>query len=458
MSLIYDYLKIQGKDSPESGPDVELPPVLKRRDTSRINSRSLLLIIGSCLAGILFLFLVTKIFSPGQYEPVIVSTEPDSPAKIQEEQPVESAPSPTSETVSLPVVEIPAVSEQVVQDDQVSPEPEKTAVTETIVIDIQSAATREKPPAETVAIKAAEPLAASEKVVQERQILPEPEKTAAAETVVIDIQPMAIMEEPQRDIPKKIIQPLKLESTTRKITFPENVPVYTEPKETPESKAGFAPEPVGRSSAAETKIAVYTPVKPAAMEQSRKFYQAGLQAQRKGDGRLAEIYYNRALDENPGHLNAMVNLSALLVQQERYPEAEEILVDILAMDPTNSKALVNLGVVNLYSGDEKLAASRFRAALAANPTEENGLINLIYLAEKNRDYASAERYYRQLLQISPDNVEVLLAYGHLLEEQGRYHEAVALYADTRELAAVKKDQRLYERISERMRMLARGMK
>ncbi len=462
MSLIYDYLKIHGKDDPESGPDVEIPPVLKRRDPRRLDSRSLLLIIGSCAVGILFFFLIIKIFSPGQYEPVIVGTEADTPARVEEGQTAETAPPVTPDTAAMPAVEVQVAPEKAAPAEEILIEPDKAPAAETIVIDIQAVETRQEQPIETSppitpetgVTQIIETRAAVENAAEVDQVFVEPEKAAVTETVVIDIQPAEVRQEPQGVIPKKTVQPLKLESAARKIVFPENAPVYTEPEEIPKSKVDYSPEPAGRIAAPQIKPAVLAPAGSAALEQSKKFYQAGLQAQQKGDGRLAEIYYNRALEENPDHLEAMINLSALFVQQERYPEAEEILVDILAIDATNSKALVNMGVVNLYSGDENQAAARFRAALAANPTEENALVNLIYLAEKNRDYAAAERYYRQLLQISPDNIEALLAYGHLLEEQARFQEAIALYADTRELAAVKKDQRLYDRISERIRMLA----
>ncbi|KPJ97855.1 MAG: hypothetical protein AMJ60_10130 [Desulfobacterales bacterium SG8_35] len=57
MSLIYDYLKINGKSGSEKDSDVEIPPTLKRRDTNRIKTRSILLILGSCLIGSLFVFL-----------------------------------------------------------------------------------------------------------------------------------------------------------------------------------------------------------------------------------------------------------------------------------------------------------------------------------------------------------------------------------------------------------------
>ena len=259
-------------------------------------------------------------------------------------------------------------------------------------------------------------------------------------------------------MPKNPVQPLELKSENRKITFPENFPVYTEPEEVAENIAVRSSGPTGKNSTAGSRLYASSQAGSAAREKSRKFYQAGLQAQYKGDTHTAEIFYNKALEEVEHHMDAMINLSALYVQQERYDEAEEILAEILEIEPTNSKGLVNMGVVNLYRDNESRAAAQFEAALAANPLEENALVNLAYLAEKNSDYVSTEAYYRQLLQISPGNLEILLAYGHLLEGLGRYPEALALYADTLELGTLKKDKRLYSRILDRMRLLSEIVK
>ncbi len=402
MSLIYDYLKIHGESGSDKDSDVEIPPTLKRRDSNRLNTQALLLILGSCFISALLIFLAIKIFSPDQEVQMAADSNPVVPAQVQPDQPAATT--------------VPALQE-------------------------------------AVAMQAVETRTPEQDTTQAIQVFPETEKTKVGD-VTVSPQFEGSSEEQPGVMRKKMVRLLELESKNRKIIFPEDVPVYTDPQEVVESTAAVSPGSTGRSFAADSKFHSSFQADSAAREKSKKYYQAGLQAQHNGDGRIAEIYYKKALEEMPHHMDAMINLSALYVQQERYHEAEGILAKILAIDPTNSKALVNMGVASLYQDNDSQAAAQFEAALDANPLEENALVNLAYLSEKNRDYAATERYYRQLLQISPVNLEVLLAYGHLLEEQRRYPEALALYADTLELGLVKKDQRLYNKISERMRFLA----
>ena len=205
-----------------------------------------------------------------------------------------------------------------------------------------------------------------------------------------------------------------------------------------------------------SRVRVYdsAKLKVASPAKSNKYYQAGLQAQQGGDLRIAEIFYQKGLADSPEHLNSMINLSAIYVQQERYRDAEEILWVILGVDKSNSKALVNLGVINLYLGRNSKAEKYFLKALQANPQEENGLVNLAYLAEQKKDYAAAEMYYKQILQISPANLEVLLAYAYMLEQQYRYPEALAVYKDSLDLDAMRNNKELFAKVLERRKQIA----
>ena len=403
MSLIYDYLKIQGKSG--SDVDVEIPPALMRRDSIKPRRHSFLLLLGSCLIGILLVFIAFKIFYPGRDVKIAAHTDPPAPVQVQADKPAVTA-DVTQKTDVMKAVETSAPRQDMVQAIQIFPEPEKSRMAD-----------------------------------------------ASSGSPIVETSP-----ERQDIMRKKPVQPMELKSEIMKITFPENMPLYTEPQDSLEKVAAVSTRPSGRSSATNAKKHLFSGVNSEAREKSKKFYQAGLQAQHKGDGRIAEIYYKRALEEVPDHMEAMINLSALYVQQERYHEAEEVLALILAIEPTNSKALLNMGVVSLFQGNESRAEAQFAAALDANPLEENALVNLAYLAEKNRDYGATEMYYRQLLQIAPDNLEVLLAYGHLLEDQGRYPEALAQYGETLELGPVKKDKRLHSRITDRMRLLHGAVK
>jgi Tfp pilus assembly protein PilF len=444
MSLIYDYLKIHGNKNLEGKPDVEIPSSLKRSIPDRPTIKNLPAVIGICLAaGLLLFFIYNRVFTPG--EEVTVIDKPESLPQVQ--------------TVQIPPQSPPVDSAIVAEPVSVTDRLEETApalaesVPEPMVEPLQEPKPR-----------------VPEKTIQEMLVFPEPwtaERVSVEQAPPVEQTFQVYTEEPAV-IQKKIPPPLELHKTTLKRGVTEQVPVYPEP-ETPVADKAAEQQPAEAVDHYETtETAAYIPVQEApdvpagiytpwpeeiSLDKSKKFYQAGLQAQMRGDHRAAEAYYSKTLDADPYHLDAMVNLSALYVQQQRYDQAEGLLRDIFQADPENSKALVNMGVINLFQKDIVRAEENFQAALAANPLEENALINLAYIAEQRGDMVATERYYRLLLQLSPDNIEVLLSYGHFLEADKRYLEAVALYGDCLKLDSVTNDQLLYDRIKQRMRLL-----
>lgn len=437
MSLIYDYLKIHGKGDLGGRSDADIPPPLKRHIPARLNTRNVPAIIGVCLAAGLFLFFVYSMFVPEQDTAVIEVPEP---------LPQVSAPQPRLQPQS-PTVDTAAVTETepvaALQEEVASP----------VIPEVIMEAEQRVP----------------EKIKGEILVFPEPE-VAAARPVVLD-QAAEVYPEPPTAVRKKIPQPLELSKSAEKKIIADQSQVYAETEVSAINDAAEQPAAEVRDVYEPVETTAVIPVQKASgildridasgaenvsTDRSRKFYQAGLQAQMTGDQREAEAFYKKALEVNEYHIEAMINLSALYVQQQRYDQAEDVLLDIFKVDPENSKALVNMGMISLYKKDIVLAEEQFQAALDANPYEENALINLAYLAEKRGDSLAAERYYRNLLQISPDNIEVRLSYGYLLEEGARYSEAVALYEDCLKLDSVKNDQELYDRIRQRIRQLSRA--
>jgi Tfp pilus assembly protein PilF len=416
MSLIYDYLKIYGKGNSGKDSDVEIPPTLSRRESKRFTARYALFVFCSCLIGILCLFLVLKIVT--SRKDIQTGVKPESVAKV--------APRQVQPETATGVEEKVDVEKPVQQQDKM-----------------------------VARFPSAEPVSPGAPSFAERkksmQVFPEPVKQEKVDGPAA-LKTASVSPELHVVTKKRVAQPPELVSSSKKITLREKVTAYIKPSKTATGKASAVPP--GRYAAGpKTSGSVFSQPSPESQEKSRKLYQAGLQAHQAGDHRIADIYYNKALEELPGNMEAMINLSALYVQQERYAEAEDVLDDILALDPANSKALVNLGMISLSLNDEAQAAAQFKAALDSNPGEENALINLAYLAEKKRDFATTEMYYKQLLQISPDNLEVLLAYGHLLEEEKRFQDALSLYTYCLKLGPVMKDQQIYSRISQRMMLL-----
>jgi Tfp pilus assembly protein PilF len=412
MSLIYDYLKIHGESDAAWDSDAVIPPTLrndsekhKRSNSSKLNSKTAPIILGSFIVIGLFMFLVFSLFAPEEDVQIIADSES---LPIMQTQPVITPSTPES------IIVVP-------QQEKSTPVPAVSAPEQGIV------------PSDNV-VQQDTDLAAAHSGVKKKIIPQIPELNRS-------VQKIKFPEEAQGNT--KVKQPAKkvVQGTYQATDLQEYL-------------VDNSSRVIRKSRSGDDKFYFSSRPDSAELNNSKKFYQAGLNAQQSGDQRAAEIYYIKTLEQQPLHLEAMVNLSALFVQQQRYAEAEELLADIVKIEPSNSKALVNMGVINLYKYNEPLAEELFLAALDANPIEENALINLAYLAERKMDYGLTERYYRQVLQISPDNVEVLLAYGHLLEKEKRYSEARALYGDCLKFDNVKKNRQLYDKITQRMRLLA----
>ena len=86
-------------------------------------------------------------------------------------------------------------------------------------------------------------------------------------------------------------------------------------------------------------------------------------------GRLPEAIaeYQRALERNPNHKDALNYLGVSFVRQGRLAEAAGHFERLIATDPDNADAHTNLGVVFLTQGAHDLADREFRAALQLHP-------------------------------------------------------------------------------------------
>ncbi len=187
--------------------------------------------------------------------------------------------------------------------------------------------------------------------------------------------------------------------------------------------------------------------------QSAYFYQIALQAQHDRDFGRAERYYQAVLKEEPNHINTLVNLSALYIQEQRFKEAQSLLDHLFSLSPENPKALVNAGMIALQNHKPEEAEKFFRHALQRNPVEKTALLNLSYLAQQNKKYDEAEGYFKKLVYISPDDNKILLAYAGLEEKRKRYIQAIILYRQSLKNLNMQQNEEQYTRIKQRIQVL-----
>ena len=91
--------------------------------------------------------------------------------------------------------------------------------------------------------------------------------------------------------------------------------------------------------------------------------------------------YRRAIEADPAHRDAYVNLGRLLHERGELNEAEAAYQDGLVQCGADGVLLFNLGVLQEDRGEAKKAADSYRAALAATPDLADAHFNLARLCQ-----------------------------------------------------------------------------
>jgi tetratricopeptide (TPR) repeat protein len=119
------------------------------------------------------------------------------------------------------------------------------------------------------------------------------------------------------------------------------------------------------------------------------------------DSKEAERAYMRALELNPKHVEAHVNLGRLRQESGRFVEAEAHYRKALELDDKDAVAAFNLGVALEDLGRLQEALSAYGKALAADSRCADAHYNLARLYEKLGEQAAAIRHlpaYRRLIR------------------------------------------------------------
>ena len=176
--------------------------------------------------------------------------------------------------------------------------------------------------------------------------------------------------------------------------------------------------------------------------------------------------YHEAAEVQPDATAASAiyeRIGDLLLQQERFAEAEKVLQQALQRDPNNAGAHFSLGVVAERQNDLDSALAMYAKARLLNPRYRDAAIALgrIYGEQGNEDaltelvrniqaieWTPAEQYdaqmfiaaiyqaaedsgqaeqtYRQIIEASPKRTDAYVQLMHLLSELGQLEEAIQL--------------------------------
>jgi tetratricopeptide (TPR) repeat protein len=128
------------------------------------------------------------------------------------------------------------------------------------------------------------------------------------------------------------------------------------------------------------------------------YHRIGTQYNSPADLKMAEDCYNRCLDYNDNHTACYRGLAVLLREESRSPEAFRLLEGWVAREPNTSDAKVELARLCEEAGDKSTAKEHLIEALAIQKDNPRALTALAKLQDDTGNYQQALVNYQRSLQ------------------------------------------------------------
>jgi tetratricopeptide (TPR) repeat protein len=135
---------------------------------------------------------------------------------------------------------------------------------------------------------------------------------------------------------------------------------------------------------------------------------------RNGQPARAEAAFRRGLDDCPGSPEIRDELAAHLLSERRdLPEALRLSEEAVALGRDEIRHLHTLGEARLAIGDEAGAAEAYSAMLALDPENPEAHLELGLLYEARGEAREAEKHFVESLKSDPANPRALYSYASL---------------------------------------------
>lgn len=160
---------------------------------------------------------------------------------------------------------------------------------------------------------------------------------------------------------------------------------------------------------------------------AESYYKKGVSYQRQGELSKAIESYRQALNYNPDHLQANMNLATAYLQAGRFKQAEQILVYLYASRPKDSRVLYNFGVLLYQTGELSSAESKLEKLLEMDPFHLEAYLLLATIYEDKKEMDRAVKACMKAHQINSAHPRVLYRLGRIWDLIGDPAEAASYY-------------------------------
>lgn len=158
------------------------------------------------------------------------------------------------------------------------------------------------------------------------------------------------------------------------------------------------------------------------------FLQEILSKEKTGDKHKVEALYRKLIADYPDNVDYYILLGQYYAKLKEYPEAINVFMQGLQVQPNSINLQVSLGFGYLEKGDYDVAKKVFDSVLKKDPTNAEALAGAGRLAQKQGNEPQAEKLFLYALKVDPNNITALSFYADMLFTQKKYEEAQNLYA------------------------------
>jgi protein O-GlcNAc transferase len=149
-------------------------------------------------------------------------------------------------------------------------------------------------------------------------------------------------------------------------------------------------------------------------ELAKKFFLEGLSALQDRRYEEAESKLRRSLELLPDRVSTLTNLSAALIRLQKFPEAEQYLLRIIALEPGAGEAWLNLGLIEVHTkNNSQRALEFFDRALAANADYAEAWVNRGSALRRLYLFEEAFESFDRAIAIAPDLADAYACRGGL---------------------------------------------
>jgi len=141
------------------------------------------------------------------------------------------------------------------------------------------------------------------------------------------------------------------------------------------------------------------------------------------DLRGAAALHEQALEVDPDHVDARIELALLCHLRQDAAGAAEHLAKIFEKAPENAPAWFLCGIILEQRGKIDKAVHCYERALAANPHLVDARVNLGALWAKEGQYEKARKEWMMVYRLNPSNAKALLNLGALELREGKTEAA-----------------------------------